>query len=439
MKTRTVAAGLALLPALAAAAPANQDLAQLRQQIETLKADYEARLGALEQRVQQAEQQAQSAQLQAASAQAAASAPPPAAATTSAANAFNPAVSVILTGTYGQLSRNPDDYAIPGFALGDETGPGERGFSLGESELAISANVDDWLYGNLTASLAPDGGADVEEAFLQTTTLPHGLTLKAGRFFSGVGYLNEQHSHVWDFVDSPLVYRAMLGNQYGDDGVQLRWLAPTDQFLEFGVELLRGDHFPAGGAADDGRGTQSLFVHTGGDVGDSQSWRAGLSWLRTKAADRESGDGDIFSGDSDTAIADFVWKWAPHGNPYRTNLKLQAEYFSRSESGSFDGLPYDADQHGAYAQAVYQFMPRWRVGLRYDWLDADNPGSAFAGTVLDPQGHTPERTSLMVDYSNSEFSRLRLQYNRDESGPSADDQWFLQYIVSLGAHGAHSF
>jgi hypothetical protein len=37
-------------------------------------------------------------------------------------------------------------------------------------------------------------------------------TVRAGRFFSGIGYLNEQHAHTWDFVDTPLAYRAMLGN-----------------------------------------------------------------------------------------------------------------------------------------------------------------------------------------------------------------------------------
>lgn len=45
----------------------------------------------------------------------------------------------------------------------------------------------------------------------------------------------------------------------------------------------------------------------------------------------------------------------------------------------------------------------------------------------------------MLDYSRSEFSRIRLQYNRDESASKADDQWFVQYIVSMGAHGAHRF
>jgi hypothetical protein len=45
----------------------------------------------------------------------------------------------------------------------------------------------------------------------------------------------------------------------------------------------------------------------------------------------------------------------------------------------------------------------------------------------------------MTDWSNSEFSRLRLQYTRDEAGLENDDQWGLQYIFSIGAHGAHTF
>lgn len=430
---------LALSPLWASASSNAEDIAAIRQQIQAMQMEYEARIHALEMRLAQAEGGDHAAQQSAADAQVTA-ATPVAAASSRAANAFNPAVSAILTGTYGQFSRDPANYAIPGFALGEETGPGERGFSLGESELSISANVDDKFYGSLTAALAPEGGVGIEEAYVQTTALPQGFSLKAGRFFSGIGYLNAQHAHIWDFVDAPLAYRAMLGNQYGDDGVQLRWLAPTDLFMEFGAELMRGDHFPAGGAADNGRGSVTAFAHVGGDIGDSHSWRFGLSQLRADASERESGDTpDIFEGTSHVNIADFVWKWAPHGNAKTTNVKFQTEYMQRSEDGQFNGLDYNADQNGWYSQVIYQFMPRWRMGVRYDLLDADDPGPAFAGTVLDTLGYTPQRTSLMLDFSNSEFSRLRLQYNRDESQPVRDDQVFLQYIMSIGAHGAHQY
>ena len=86
-------------------------------------------------------------------------------------------------------------------------------------------------------ALEPDNSVSVEEAYVQTTSLGQGLSLKAGRFFSGIGYLNPQHSHTWDFVDNPLVYQAMLGTQYSDDGLQLSWLAPTDQYIEVNAEV----------------------------------------------------------------------------------------------------------------------------------------------------------------------------------------------------------
>jgi len=374
----------------------------------------------------------------------------PGAARTASASAFNPAIGVIFSGTYGRLSEDPATYVLPGFALGPETGPGERGFSLGESEINMSANIDDKFFGYVTVALTPENEAEVEEAFIRTIGLPQGLTLKAGRFLSGIGYLNEQHAHVWDFVDAPLPYRAMLANQLGDDGIQLRWVAPIESFLvEFGAEALRGDGFPAGGAANKGTGTRGFFVHVGGDVGAGNSWRAGVSRLNARAVDRESGDEtnlDLFTGKSNLNIADFVWKWAPNGNATVTNFKFQAEYFKRAENGSFTpfgspDVPIDGNQSGWYAQAVYQLMPRWRVGVRHDEVKADPvSATAPAGGVLDPAGHTPKRESAMIDFSNSEGSRVRLQFNRDRSRPdTVDNQVFLQYIMSIGAHGAHRF
>lgn len=47
----------------------------------------------------------------------------------------------------------------------------------------------------------------MEEAFIQTTALPHGLRVKAGRCLSNIGYLNDQHAHTRDFVDVPLAYQ----------------------------------------------------------------------------------------------------------------------------------------------------------------------------------------------------------------------------------------
>jgi hypothetical protein len=362
---------------------------------------------------------------------------------------FNPAVSLILDGKLSNFSKNPSTYVLPGFALGDETGPGDEGIRLGESELVLSANIDDLFYGSFTAALTPENEVEVEEAFFETLKLGAGTTIKAGRFLSHIGYLNSVHAHAWDFVDQPLVYRAMLANHFGDDGVQLRWVAPIDILLEIGAEMFRGEEFPAGGAARTGKGVTTAFVHIGGDVGASNSWRVGLSRLSADSVDRTTGDEtapDLFTGKSKLAGIDFVWKWAPNGNAKERNFKFQTEYFTRDENGSFDpmsaGAPlgYVGKQKGWYAQAVVQFMPRWRTGVRYDKLESDAVDTALATTALDNQGHNPTRTSMMVDFSNSEFSRFRFQVNQDESRLNEKDtQWYLQYIMSLGAHGAHAF
>lgn len=371
------------------------------------------------------------------------------AATRQVSNNFNPAISLILDGKLSAFSQNPATYVLPGFALGEETGPGDEGLRLGESELVMSANIDDKFYGQFTAALTPENKTEIEEAYFETLALGEGFTVRGGRFLSGIGYLNPVHAHAWDFADQPLVYRAMLGNQYKDDGVQARWVAPTDVFLELSAEIFRGDNFPAGGAANSGKGTHTVFIHIGGDVGASHAWRLGLSQLDADARNRATGDAttpDLFTGSSTLNGVDFIWKWAPNGNPKQTNFKFQTEYFTRDEDGTLDpassGTPltYNGKQKGWYTQAVYQFMPRWRAGLRYDQLKANAVDAALAGTVLDKQGHDPKRLSVMADFSNSEFSRLRFQVNKDESRVNQKDaQWYLQYIMSLGAHGAHAF
>ncbi len=428
----------------------------LRSELVQLRVDYEERIKNLEHRLDLAEQKAEQATMEAAQATLAVREPAPAPAVVAersvavAGNAFNPALGVIFQGQAWAYDKNPEDYYIPGFPLGGEAGLAPEGLGLAETEININANVDDKFTAWLTVPLVLDdgkAGVEIEEAWVETLKLPAGLSLRMGRFFSNIGYLNSRHAHTWDFADQPLAYRAFLGSQYLDDGLQIRWLAPTDFYLELSGELLRGDRYPAGGAANSGFGSYTLAAHTGGDIGFSSSWLSGLSWLHGKSDGRESGPGNdplVFFGDTDILIADFVWKWAPNGNSRQRNFKFQAEYLLRREDGEYVSSatlpsPWKTDQQGWYAQAIYQPWPRGRIGARIERLSSDKPLPVFTGTVLDPQGENPTRFSLMVDWSNSEFSRLRLQYNQDKSGVETDHQFALQYIYSIGAHGAHTF
>ena len=480
---------------IAAHADGGRDIAQLREELRQVKQDYETRIRALEKRIEavaapqptggggesvvplSANRQddtgtpdadsAGYASVPSAPAVPVAVSAPAASGSASTASAFNPAVSVILGGTFANLSRDPDKYRIQGFVPGgEEVGPGKRSFNLGESELMLSASIDPTFSGQLTASLASDNSVSVEEAFMQTHGLEDGVNLKAGRFLSSVGYLNNIHSHAWDFVDAPLVYQAFFGGQYSQDGVQARWLAPVDRFVELGAEAGNGGSFPGNGRNKNGVNSVAVFGHVGDDIGEGGSWRAGLSYLRTSASGRTYDDTDstgtdvvnAFSGNSSLWIADAVYKWSPGGNATRTNLKLQAEYFRRHENGTltYDTTgqslgtatgSYSSAQSGWYAQGVYQFMPRWRAGVRYDKLYGGttdiglvDSGALSASDFSSLTSYNPSKTTLMLDFSPSEFSRIRLQIARDKSSPDeADRQIYLQYIMSLGAHGAHSF
>lgn len=430
----------------------------LRREVEAMRRAYESRINELESRLTVAERAAENAQTAASKAAAnaeqasekaeqanqKANEPPQ---QQESASAFNPGFSMVLNGTYGTSNQDPSTYRLPGFALGGEARPGTRGFSLGETELGISANIDTWLYGAAILAVSPDtNNITAEEAYFKTRSLPWGFQAMAGRFLSGVGYLNQQHPHAWDFADAPLVYRAMFEGNYGEDGVQLRWVAPTKQYIAIGGELGRGRGFPAANATSNGRNAFAGFLKTGADLSTEFSYQGGLSYLQTKAEGRTSNgftvnnnsNEDRFTGVSRTGIADLVLKWAPDGNTKRTNVKWQSEYFMRSETGDFNDIHYQGVQHGLYTQVVYQFLPRWRTGVRYDWLKASDQNS-FRQTTLDNAGHKPERYSGMLEFNTSEFGRFRVQYNHDKSWQQTDRQIYFQYTHTLGAHPAHTY
>lgn len=468
---------------LACAGPAlaqDSELAKIREEIRQMKEGYERRIQTLEKRLEQAEAKAGKAETTATQAESTAtqarqSAAKAEDAASSAAgrggeNAFNPAVSLILQGTYANTSQNPNAYQITGFVpSGGEVGPPQRSFSLSETELTLSGNIDPYFRGVSTIAFTSDNEVEVEEAFFQTLALPRGFTLKGGRWFSGIGYMNEQHQHAWDFQDAPLVYKAFLGNQLKQDGVQLKWIAPTDLLVELGVELSSGDQFPGSDRNKNGIGGNALFANLGGDIGTSYAWRTGISYLSASPQDRSYQDVDTlgnpvtdsFTGNAKLWGLNGVLKWAPNGNSRYNNFKLQGEYFRLKQNGSLTyndtagsnvyGMVssyFDTNQTGWYAQGVWQFAPQWRVGYRYDRLNYGMLSNGIVNNALGPTAadfpvltpHDPTRNTLMFDWNPSEFSRIRIQFASDRSQMGlTDNQFFVQYLYSLGAHGAHKF
>ena len=434
---------ISLLP-VSAPAVADGDIEALKQELRSLREVYESRIAKLEATLARIEETRKKTDQ------------PVRAAPTSARrdvfeNSFNPSIGLILSGQYRAYSSKEGE--IRGAAVGEESARGEEGFSVEHTELNFSAAVDDKFFGHMTMAVAEHDGeteVELEEAYVQTLPgggLPDGLSIKAGRAFWTFGYLNEHHAHADDFADRPLPYRVFVDEVFNDDGVELSYVLPTDLYAEIGGGLFRGDDFPFAEADGEGVGAWSLFARIGGDLGDNQSWRLGGYVLSGEAKGKRVSNEDLvtFIGDSDLYAADLRYVWAPTGNQRESEVVLQGEYFRRDEDGAYtedgaDEVLVDDEADGWYAQGVYKFHPQWRVGARYSRFEAPSVPAGLVDGTLDSQGYDPRTWSAMLDWSNSEFSRVRLQLNREQLARGQDDnQIILQYVIGLGAHGAHKY
>ena len=389
-----------------------------------------------------------------------------------ASNGFNPAISVILDGVYGNFNREVEDPAGfgggHGHGHGSEEGGGhgiEEGFDIREAEIGFSGSVDAFFDMEVYASVT-ESSIELEEAYFVTNSLPSGLQVKAGKFLSDVGYINRQHLHDWDFVDSTWMQDLIFGGEgLNEKGIQFSWVAPTANYTRFGVEVLEGETEGVasfiGAEEENGLGDESsprlftAFMNYAPNLGFNHNLQFGLSYGFASAfqeeEEEESGALATTEGDAWFAGTDVVYKYDGEGAMGQGDLTLQAEYFIRERDLTFRELEGGAveesgkirpRQDAAYIQSTYGFAPRWDVGARLDAVGMTN--KAFA--ELDPEdASTSFRYSTQVSFLPTEFSRIRaqVQYNDLDKpeGSDIEDAWqfFLQINMALGAHGAHGF
>ena len=340
-------------------------------------------------------------------------------------------------------------------------GQRHQGLALGHSDFNVGGPLGRHFQAGGTLSVHSGDGAleaEPEEAWVETRSLPAGLQLRAGRFASQVGYLNEQHAHADDFVERPLLYRAFLGGHWNDDGVRINWTAPTDLYLRLGAEVFGGRRLVQDAVRSPRVGAVALSGKIGGDIGASQSWQAGLSLLhnRREAAveshghdheEHEEGDhheeeaahghahahGAAYSGKR-MWLGEIAWKWAPDGNNRQQQLRVAYEH------ALVTGLNRHAargDRHQAgYLSVVYRFAPAWEAGARLDVLRVREPHEDHFDSAR------MREAAVMLAYKPTHAQTLRLQLTRHRNGAGFDAAGHavqLQYVLSFGSHAAHTF
>jgi hypothetical protein len=296
-------------------------------------------------------------------------------------------------------------------------------FLFQEVELGLQSVVDPYFRADVFVSFSP-GGVDVEEAYATTLSLPANLQLRAGKLFSPFGRLNQQHPHVWEFVDPPLARGRLLATEtLSGPGVASSWLAPLPWFAQ--VELAAQTTAPYDGQAGELTGVGRLLQYF--TLSEALSAGVGLS-----AARRREGTPGAFR---DLGAVDVYLRNRPVSS--RSYLAVQGELYLRRFHGLADpaaaggALPSGSKVQGAgWAQAFWRRSEFVGYGVRYD--QAPTAGSSAPGTE--------RRVSAVLDWYPSEFTRVALQPSWDRlPGGKGGLEGLVHFEWAMGAHGAHPF
>lgn len=410
------------------AAELEKSVRQLREQFEERQQAYERQLDALTRQLEALQAQAESAPASTNAAAALSSEPPPTPPVDGepplSARPWSPADPIRLLGR-GNSYMNISFDAL--FAAGASTAddieggtqvgahdPNQRGFTVQNLELTLDGAIDPYFRGlsSLIFQIDSEGESflEVEEAYLETISLPANLQLRAGQYFTEFGRLNPTHPHAWTFVDQPIINGRLLGpDGLRNPGARLSWLTPTPFYSElfFGIQNSQGEtaHSFRSDHEEElvfGRAHDPGSVSSLGDMLFSTRYAASfeLSDTQTLLAGASGAFGPNGSGaDTDTQVfgVDLFWKWRPvnhqGGFPF---VSWQTEAMARRyEAGAFaedaDGDGFNETDlpeetlwdYGFYSQIqgarVAAFHNTWpyfahQFGLRCDLFLEPKPG-----------------------------------------------------------------
>ena len=359
---------------------------------------------------------------------------------------FNPAIGLVGDIVFSYRSKGSD-----------ETGsdrPGGFDVWMRALELNVAASVDPFAkaYAVVTASADSATGEatfGVEEAALQTTSLPWNLELKAGRFFGEFGRLGYIHDHELPFVNRPLVLDNYIGGESQSDGLQLNWLPPIPHYVSLTVGV--GDHYGGDSPNPDHPGTFRAFdglnfwgrLSTYFDLTPDWQFETGVSGLiNPKTEDRggallqPNGISTLTEKERRLAGFDVKLSYVPLQNNQFQSFTWGTEvlYSDNRYLSDPNGIPASGDEFtenvgsvGLYSYVTYKWSRQWSAGFLFDWVQS-------------AQNHSDETAaySPFITFALSHWNQLRLQYTHTDhnavSDLKPDDAIYLQWSWIIGSH-----
>jgi len=285
----------------------------------------------------------------------------------------------------------------------------------------------------------------VEEAALQTTSLPYNLTLKGGRFFAEFGRLSYIHDHELPFVNRPLALDQYVGGESKTDGIQLNYLLPIAHYVSLtaGVGTQFGDTPNNPGTFRDSSALNYWTrASTYFDLTPDVSLETGLSGLWNPATNDRGGalvqpDGSTFTEKERRLYgADLVLAYRPLRNNQFKSLTWGTEVLYSSNRYDVTSLDSSVSSStvnslGLYSYLAYKFHRQWTVGFLYQWMENAQNNDAQTASY-----------SPYITWAVSHWNQLRFQYthtdNNVATGLQSNEAIFLQWTWIIGSH-AHGW
>ncbi|MGH7254823.1 MAG: hypothetical protein ACREI3_03510, partial [Nitrospirales bacterium] len=331
---------------------------------------------------------------------------------------FNPALGIVINtvGGYNQRTQRYNQGTGPdaGQPVGTRWPSGFHA-NLQDLELFASSDIDTFARAYAVVTGHAEGvdqrGSEefgkavihVEEAAIQTTSLPYNLSVRAGRFFADFGYLARRHAHDLPFIDRPPSLAQMFAEAQAD-GVEVTWLAPTPFYLKFNAAY--SSRF--GEVVEDPLSFFRQHVIQGNtflgkvttyyDITDDHNVEVGLSVAHAPQSRAVEGSG-VTEGDAiERRIfdLDFHYRWYPLGRGLRQSLSIHGEILYDTGQGRRDvfGNTVRQGAWGGYAYAEYRLSKQWRPGFRFDYHQeltepalVMNPFTVAFGSTVNATGH----------------------------------------------------
>jgi hypothetical protein len=274
----------------------------------------------------------------------------------------------------------------------------------------------------------------LEESYIEWVALPLKSRLRVGKFRQQYGTLNRWHPHALPSTDVPFALRNLFGHE-GLIGLGVGYDLPLPKLWASAngltLEVVNPDNDSAflGGSFGD---PVVLLRHTGFfDLGPDTYFDLNLNWM--------NGPNDREDDSRTTTIygTDFNFVWEPVNRAKYRGLELRGEYIV-SRFDEEDGSTVDSQSF--YTYLTWKLNRRWIVGFRYD--NAELPWDRFElfDGVPFREGLRETAWTPFLTFWQSEFVRLRLQYQnatRDFDFPQGDgdeERVWLQVTFAAGPH-----